>query len=84
MGFLLIAITSGLFVHIQLKMNRAGYKTSYSFFGKLFSANGWDTPAKYLKVREQHGWSPWPVYLLFPFAILGVLLLFLGVIQFLG
>ncbi len=48
-GLLLVAGASVLFIHIQLKMIRAGYKTSYSFFGKPFSANGWDTPSQYLK-----------------------------------
>jgi hypothetical protein len=80
-GFLLIGSASVLFIHIQLKMIRAGYKTSYSFFGKLIVENGWDTPAKYMKVRANHGWSPWPVYLVFPCLLLGIGLLVFGLFR---
>ena len=64
LGLLLMGSSAVFFFHIQLKMIRAGYKTSYTFFGKPLSPNGWDTPAQYLKVRAEHSWSPWPVYLL--------------------
>ena len=78
LGFVFIVIQGVLFVHIQLKMTRAGYKTSYSFFGKPFSWNGWDTPFEYLRVRAKHGWSPWPAYLIWPCLIVGVALLVFG------
>jgi hypothetical protein len=77
-GLLLICSAGALFIHIQLKMIRAGYKTSYAFFGKPLSPNGWDTPVQYLKVRAQHGWSPWPVYLLGPCVVLGIVIFILG------
>ena len=78
-GLFLIGCSSALFIHIQLKMIRAGYKTSYTFFGlKPFRANGWDTPAQYLKIRSKHSWSPWPAYLLFPCTIIGIGLLVFG------
>ncbi len=80
-GLLLIGGAGVLFIHIQLKMIKAGYKTSYAFFGKALSANGWDTPLRYLKVRGQHRWSPWPVYLLGPCLALGILLLVLGLFR---
>ena len=80
-GFLLLVCASVLFFHVQLKMIRAGYKTSYSFFGKPFGANGWDSFGTYLKLRTQHGWSPWLVYLLGPTIILGVGLLLFGLFQ---
>lgn len=77
-GFLLIGCSSVLFIHIQLKMMRAGYGTSYTFFGKPFSRNGWDTPSHYLKVRMKHDWSPWPAYLVFPCVFTGIGLLVFG------
>lgn len=80
-GLLLLGTAAILFVHVQLKMIRAGYKTSYIFFGKPLSANGWDTPLQYLKVRAKHAWSPWPVYFLAPCAILGILALILGLFR---
>jgi len=43
--------------------------------------NGWDTPPQYLQVRASHGWSPWPVYLLFSCALLGVAILVLGIFR---
>jgi hypothetical protein len=80
-GLLLIGSAAVLFIHIQLKMIRAGYKTSYGFFGKPLSANGWDTPVRYLKVRAKHGWSPWPVYLLGPCVVLGIVVFVLGLLR---
>jgi hypothetical protein len=77
-GLVLIGSSSVLFIHIQLKMIRAGYRTSYLFFGKPLSWNGWDTPAKYLKVRDKHDWSPWPVYLVGPCLLAGIALLVFG------
>jgi hypothetical protein len=80
-GLLLIGGAGLLFIHIQLKMTRAGYKTSYGFFGKPLSPNGWDTPVQYLKVRAQHGWSPWPVYLLGPCVVLGIAVFIFGLFR---
>jgi hypothetical protein len=80
-GLLLIGSAAVLFAHIQLKMIRAGYKTSYTFFKKPLGANGWDTPGQYLKVRSSHGWSPWPVYLLVPFGFLGLLVFVFGLFR---
>ncbi len=76
-GFLLIGSASAMFMHIQFKMIRAGYKTSW---GKL-PANGWDTPFAYLRVRSKHGWSPWPAYLLWPCMIVGIVIFALGVFR---
>lgn len=77
-GLLLIGCAGVLFFHIQLKMIRAGYKTSY---GKPLTAQGWDTPGQYLKVCEKHGWSPWPVYLLAPCTLLGAAALVFGLFR---
>jgi hypothetical protein len=80
-GFILIGMFAVLFIHIQLKMIRAGYKTSYTFIGKASAKNGWDSPAQYLKVCAKHGWSPWPVYVLAPCALLGISLLVFGLFR---
>ena len=80
-GLLLIGLGATLFIHIQLKMIRAGYQTSYTFFRGPFSPNGWDVPAQYLKVCNLHGWSAWPVYILFPATICGILLFVFGLFQ---
>jgi hypothetical protein len=79
-GLLLIGCSSVLFIHIQFKMIRAGYKTSYTFL-RLNIANGWDTPSQYLRVRAKHSWSPWPAYLLFPCVIVGIALLVFGLFR---
>jgi hypothetical protein len=77
-GFLLIGVFGVLFIHIQRKMIRAGYKTSFTSTRILFVARGWDTPGQYLKVCERHGWSPWPAYLLAPCILLGIASLVFG------
>jgi len=75
-GFLLIGGFAVLWFHIQLKMVRAGYKTSGQVL--LF---GWDTPMQYLKVRSRHDWSPWPAYLLWPCLLAGVIGLVFGLFR---
>jgi hypothetical protein len=75
-GFLLIGISGVLFIHIQLKMLRAGYEISYTFAGR-----GLDMPAKYLKVCAKHGWSRWPAYLLVPCGLLGIASLVFGLFR---
>jgi hypothetical protein len=74
-GFLLIGTAGFLFIHLQLKMTRAGYKTY------LWSAKKWETPTEYLRVRARHGWSPWPVYLFGPCLLLGVAALIFGLFR---
>lgn len=80
-GFLFIGIASFLFMHIQLKMLRLGHK-SYTFFRMSPTGkNGWDMPAEYLRIRNKHGWSPWPAYLLWPSLFGGVLALVVGLFR---
>ena len=68
LGFLLVGAFSVLFIHVQFKMREVGYATN-PFFARPYD---WGLPAKYLKIREQHGWSPWPVYLMWLCLALGV------------
>ncbi|HXX45268.1 MAG TPA: hypothetical protein VEJ38_11090 [Candidatus Acidoferrales bacterium] len=78
-GWILVGASSVLFFHMHLRLIRAGYKTSFSFFGKPLSWNGWDALPQYLKVRTRHGWSLWPVYLIVPCLLTGIVLLIFGV-----
>ena len=74
-GLLLVGLSSVLFMHIQLKMLKLGYK-SYTFFKiNPTAVNGWDMPAEYLRVRSKYGWSAWPVYLLWPSMLVGLAIL---------
>jgi hypothetical protein len=74
LGFARIDLFSVLFVHVQFKMRGIGYKTYPAFA----IPSDWALPAKYLRVRKQYGWSPWPVYLLWPCLIAGVVCLIVG------
>lgn len=77
LGFALLGTFSVLFVHILFKMRSVGYNTN-----PLFSRpSDWALPAEYLKLRAQHGWSPWPVYLLWPSLILGIGSLVIGLFR---
>lgn len=77
LGFSLIGCFAVLYYHVQIKMLRAGYITSYDFS----PYRGWAAPFRYLKVRAKHDWSPWPAYLLFPCLIAGVALLVFGLFR---
>ena len=80
-GLLLIGLASFLFMQIQLRMLKLGYK-SYTFFRlSPTSKNGWDMPAEYLRVRGKQGWSPWPVYLLWPTLLGGLAALVFGMFR---
>lgn len=68
LGFALLGTFLVLFIHVWLKMWSVGYKP-YPMFSH---PSDWGLPAKYLKIRSQHGWSPWPVYLLWPCLFLGI------------
>jgi hypothetical protein len=72
-GWLFIGCYAALFFHILLKMTRAGYSPTMS--------SGWDLPVRYLRTRANHGWSPWPVYLLWPCLVLGIVLLVFGLFR---
>jgi hypothetical protein len=80
-GLLLIGCSAVFFIHIQLKMIKAGYKTSYTFFRRPLSPNGWDTAGQYLKVRSEHNWSPLPAYLLALSLLAGTAVLIFGLFR---
>jgi hypothetical protein len=68
-GLLLIGFASVLFVHIELKLVRADYNFNWV---KSLTRSNWGIPGEYLRVRNKHGWSAWPVYLLWPSLFVGV------------
>jgi hypothetical protein len=73
-GLSLICTFSVLFVHIQFKM-REGYRTC----PLVLRPGDWGLPAEYLRIRKRRGWSEWPVYLMWPCLISGMVLLIVGV-----
>jgi hypothetical protein len=75
LGFVLIFAFGALFTHVQLRMRETGYSTYAAFV----SLRKWGLPAEYLRIRQQRGWSPWPVYLMWPCLIVGIVLLIVGV-----
>lgn len=76
--FAFIGISGVLLAHIQLKMVRVGNKFPY---GKYVTRRGMAAPLRYVNMRAEHGWSPWPAYLMWPAAIIGVVCLLLGLFQ---
>lgn len=80
-GFLSMGSSSLLYIHVQLKMVRAGGKTSFDVLRGPLSAKGLDTPTQYLKVCAKEGWSPWPIYLFLPCMLAGICLLVFGLFR---
>lgn len=80
-GFLLIGGSSVLYFHVELKMVRAGYITSFDVLKGLWSEKGRNAPLQYLRIRDKHGWSPWPVYLYLPCVLAGIGLLVFGLFR---
>jgi hypothetical protein len=80
-GFLLIGSSSLLYIHVQLKMVRAGYITSFDILSGALSKRGREGPAQYLKVCAKESWSPWPVYLFLPCMLGGIGLLVFGLFR---
>ena len=77
-GILLLGAAGFLFVHVELKMLRARHENSKTLLGRW---TRWDVLSKYLKVRAEHGWSPWPVYMTAPCFVLGFARLVYGLIH---
>ena len=76
-GLLFLGAFAVLFVHVQFKMREIGYKTH-----PLFTRpSDWGLPNQYLKVRLEHNWPAWPVYVMWPCLALGVSLLVLGLFR---
>ena len=77
-GLIFLGVAGVLLAHIQLKMVKLGYEFPYL---KYLTKRNWEVPQEYLKMRTQHGWSPWPAYLIWPTAVIGVICLLVGLFQ---
>jgi hypothetical protein len=74
LGFVLLVFFAVFFAHVQFKMKGIGVKTNPVFA----RPRDLGLPAGYLRVRAEHGWSPWPVYLMWPCVALGIVALVAG------
>lgn len=72
-----LATYAATFIAVQFRMKSAGYKT----IPLVYTPSDMALPFKYLKVRSEHGWSPWPVYIMFLSLPLGLLALVLWVFR---
>ena len=75
-GFLLVGTYSGITVSIYLRLRRNGYR--YNGAGMLL---GIYDQKEYLSVRGKHGWPIWPIYVMWPCLIVGVILMATGLFK---
>ncbi len=80
LGFAFLGASGVLFIHIQLKMREAGYRTYPGVHGR----NDYRLPFEYLRIRAKCGWSAWPAYLVWPCAVAGIILLVFDVFHLSG
>ena len=76
LGLGLVAVFLLLLAYIKFKLKDSGYGTASLFF----HPRDGELPADYLKVQSKHGWSPWPVYLIWPCLAAGVVSLLVGLV----
>ena len=70
-GFFLIAAAMVLDFIFRLRMTRIGHKWA------LLKGGTFDY-TEYHKVRREHGWAAWPVYLMWAMVTCGIALLIAG------
>jgi len=80
-GLALIGAASTLFFHVTLKLSRVGFRSYVVFKPPVVLATNWAIPSDYLKARRKYGWSPWPVYCLWPCLVVGLLCLVFGLFR---
>jgi len=80
-GLALIGAASTLFFHVTLKLSRVGFRSYVVFKPPLVLASNWAIPGEYLRVRRKYGWSPWPVYCLWPCLVGGIVCLVFGLFR---
>lgn len=81
-GWVLIGCSSVLYIHVELKMVKARYKTSFDVLrGPLSSKGAFHTFTQYLEVCGKQRWSPYPVYLFLPCLLVGIGLLLFGLFR---
>jgi hypothetical protein len=80
-GLALIGTASALFFHAAVKLSRVGFRSSVIFKPPLILTSNWGIPTQYLKLCRTHGWSPWPVYCLWPCLVVGIVCLVFGLFR---
>ena len=76
LGLWLFAASLLLIFEIKSKMMKLESETVHLFPHPA----DWELTTHYLEVRSQYGWSPWPVYLMWPCQVAGVVTLLVGVL----
>jgi len=81
-GWILIGSSSVLYIHVELKMVKAGHKTPFEVLsGPLSSKGAIRTFTRYLRVCIERCWPPWPVYLFLQCLVAGTGLLVFGLLR---
>jgi hypothetical protein len=80
-GLALIGTASTLFFQVTLKLSRVGFSSYVVFKPPLVLVSNWAITGEYLKLRRQYGWSPWPVYCLWPCLVAGIACLVFGLFR---
>lgn len=72
LGLACLAVFAALDVVVRLRLRKVG-EQSRAFQGGLFNH------ARYLRLRKQHHWSGWPVYLIWTIWLASMVFMFLNV-----
>jgi hypothetical protein len=74
LGLASVCVCAILDTLVRLRLRDAGARA-------VFCQGGTLDYGSYLRMRRQKGWSPWLVYLIIPFLLVGVVCLILGVFK---
>jgi len=74
LGVASVGVCAVLDTLVRLRLRDAGARA-------VFWQGGTLDYGSYLRLRRQKGWSPWPVYLIIPFLLVGVVCLILGLFR---
>jgi len=80
-GIWLFAASLFLVCQIKSKMTALDEEADQETVHPFPHPADWELSAHYLALRSKYGWSPWPVYLMWPCQVSGVLLLLVGLFQ---
>jgi len=74
LGLLLVGCFSTIHIWMYFSLRRNGHRNSGFFLGIA-------DQIEYMKVRKQHGWPAWPIYVMWLCLIAGVILMGAWVIR---
>jgi hypothetical protein len=87
-GIWLLAVSLFLACQIKSKMTaieemdqETGQESDQEIIHPFPHPDDWELSAHYLAVHSKYGWSPWPVYLMWPCQVSAVLLLLVGLFR---